>query len=172
VFLDRDGTIIVHKPYLSNVEGVELVVGAGEALAALSQAGLLLVLITNQSGVGRGYYPRSTVDAQHVRLAELLAAHGVKLAGVEVCPHHPDDGCTCRKPLGGMLRCAAERLGIDLRRSFMVGDKACDVEAGRSVLCRTVSVGGGVTEADFAAQDIRDAVSWILEQRETEVETA
>ncbi|OGV69148.1 MAG: hypothetical protein A3K19_15510 [Lentisphaerae bacterium RIFOXYB12_FULL_65_16] len=163
VFLDRDGTIVSDRAYLADVAGVELMPGVGTALRALARRGFLLVLITNQSGIGRGYFTSATVAAQHRRLDELLGGFGVKLDGVEVCPHLPAEDCDCRKPRPGMLVRAAERLGVDLARSFMVGDKVSDVEAGRAVGCATVRIGvESCSGADFATPDLSGAAEWIL----------
>jgi D-glycero-D-manno-heptose 1,7-bisphosphate phosphatase len=169
VFLDRDGTIIADRGYLDTVEGVCLLPGAGTALANLAGAGLLLVIVTNQSGIGRGFFDRQMVDAQHRRLGELLAPYGVRLAAVEVCPHRPDEGCDCRKPQTGMLERAARRLDVDLRRSFMVGDKASDMAAGRAAGCVTVLIGQKAeADVDLCCRDLpaaaRDILSWMARE--------
>jgi len=165
VFLDRDGTLIRDTGYLDNVAGVQLLPGVGAALAALARAGFVLVVVTNQSGIGRGLIRTEVVEQQHDRLRELLRPAGVDLAAVEYCPHAPDTGCDCRKPLPGMLLRAACRLGIDLAASFMVGDKPADVGAGHAAGCRTVFIGEGCAEADFNAPDVPAAVAWILAWR-------
>ena len=162
VFLDRDGTLIRDTGYLDNVAGVQLLPGVGAALAALARAGFVLVVVTNQSGIGRGLIRAEIVEQQHERLRDLLRPSGVELAAVEYCPHAPDTGCDCRKPLPGMLLRAAGRLGIDLSASFMVGDKPADVGAGQAAGCRTVFLGDGCAEADFNAPDVPAAAAWIL----------
>ena len=163
VFVDRDGTVITDKAYLATAEGVELLPRAGEALASLMQHGFLIVLITNQSGVGRGYFSSEAVDEQHRRLSELLQDCGVVLAGIEVCPHAPWKNCSCRKPAPGMIHRAAEKLGIDPRASYMIGDKASDVLAGKRAGCTAVLGGdGNVPEADWTAADLFEAARWIL----------
>lgn len=165
VFVDRDGTVVPDRGYLADVAGVELLPGAGTALRALSRRGFLLVLVTNQSGVGRGYFTLETVAAQHRRIEEFLSGFGVAFDGVEVCPHLPDAECDCRKPRPGMLMRAATRLGVDLATSFMVGDKTSDVEAGRAAGCSTVWIGSGPgSDADFVVSDLAGAAAWILEQ--------
>ena len=161
VFVDRDGTVVVDKAYLSTVDGIELLPRAGEALARLAADGFALVLATNQSGIGRGLFSRSIVAAQHERLATLLAPFGVVFADVAVCPHVPCDACSCRKPADGLLRTTAARLAIDLRASFMVGDKRSDVEAGRRAGCTTVFVGGSCAASDHSAPDLWQAAAWI-----------
>ena len=144
VFLDRDGTLITERHYLSDPDRVELVEGAVEALAALRAAGHLLVVVTNQSGIAKGLY---TLEDYHRVAAEVdrrLAAAGVPLDATFFCPHHPDiqPPCACRKPATGMYFQAAEDLGIDLPASWYVGDKVSDVRpgvelGGRSILVRT-----------------------------------
>ena len=162
VFLDRDGTLIPDTGYLDNVAGVRLLPGVGPALAALARAGFALVVVTNQSGIGRGLIRAEIVEQQHERLRELLRPNGVELAAVEYCPHAPDAGCACRKPRPGMLLRAAARLRLELKASFMVGDKTADVAAGQAAGCRTIFLGTTAAEADFNAPDVPAAAAWIL----------
>lgn len=133
VFLDRDGTIVADKHYLSDPAGLELLPNALEGLRELRRLGARLVVVTNQSGVGRGYFPAEAVEAMHGRLRELLAAGGVELDGIYVCPHAPGEGCTCRKPASALFQRAAEEHDIDLASSFVVGDGEADVEAGQRI---------------------------------------
>ena len=144
VFLDRDGTLIDLVPYLRKPEDVRLADGAATGLRALVASGYALVLVTNQSVVARGEASLGDVARVHARLEELLAAEGVSLDAIEFCPHHPDFGepCSCRKPEPGMLRRAAQGLGLDLTRSWMLGDSESDLGAAeragvRFVLLRT-----------------------------------
>ncbi len=141
VLLDRDGTVIVHVPYLHKPKEVELAPGAGAGLRALQQAGLGLVLVTNQSGVGRGMFSLQDVHDVHERMAELLAAEQVRLDGVYLCPHAPSEGCECRKPAPGMARQAAQELGFNLSQAFMVGDSDCDFELGQGIGATTYRIG-------------------------------
>ena len=164
VFLDRDGTLIPDAGYLDNIEGVRLLSGAGEALRELVEAGFLLVLITNQSGVARGYFSMDVVHRQNARLAELLRPFGVAFAAVEVCPHHPADACECRKPKPGMLTRAAARLANDLAASFVVGDKPGDIAAGQTAGCCAVALGAACPEADYSADSLVDAARWVHRQ--------
>jgi D-glycero-D-manno-heptose 1,7-bisphosphate phosphatase len=152
LFLDRDGTVIVHIPYLADAEDVALLPGAGEALARFTAADYLLVLITNQSGVGRGYFSETQLAAQHERLRELLAPYAVAFAALHYCPHRPDDGCTCRKPLPGMIQTAASELGINCGESWMVGDRESDIGAGVAAGCRTVLLADAAPAATAATQ--------------------
>lgn len=146
-FLDRDGTIVLDKHYLSDPDGLELLPNALEGLRELRELGARLVVVTNQSGVGRGYFPAEAVERMHERLRRLLAGGGVELDGIYVCPHSPDDGCTCRKPGTALFERAAEELGLELGASFVLGDKDADVEAGRRIGARSILVGPG-DEAD------------------------
>jgi histidinol-phosphate phosphatase family protein len=129
VFLDRDGTLLPELGYLSSPERVRLLPGAAEALRVLASAGYALVVVTNQSAIGRGVATRDAVDAVHARVEALLGAEGVRLDGVFVCPHAPDEGCPCRKPAPGLLLEARDALGLALDRSWLVGDTAKDVQA-------------------------------------------
>lgn len=131
VFLDRDGTLIHDRHYLRDPAGVELLPGVAEAVRRLRDAGFAVVMVTNQSGIARGLLTWEDFQATQARLDELLAAHGTRLDGVYVCPHHPGvtGTCNCRKPAPGLFRRAAAELGLDLARSFFVGDRWRDVEA-------------------------------------------
>ena len=129
VFLDRDGTIIEDRHHLSDPEGVRLLPGAAEAVAALNRAGLRVLLITNQSGIGRGVFSRDDFDAVQARVEELLASSGARLDGVYLCPHSPElnPPCDCRKPATGLYRRAAAEHDVDLSASAYVGDRLRDV---------------------------------------------
>lgn len=140
VFLDRDGTLNVEVDYLADPDRFELLPGVGEALARIAAAGFALVVVTNQSGIARGLLDAAALDAIHARMKRDLAAFGVELDLVLACPHHPEVGpphlradCSCRKPRPGMLVEAAARLGLDLDRSYCVGDSVRDAEAARRV---------------------------------------
>jgi D-glycero-D-manno-heptose 1,7-bisphosphate phosphatase len=174
VFLDRDGTIIQEVGYLSDPEAIELIPGASRAIRLLNHLGLRTVVVSNQSGVARGYFSVSVVEEINKRLHVLLGEAGASLNGMYYCPHHPDDGCTCRKPEPGMLQLAAEELRVDLPSSYMVGDKADDIGAvhrvgGKGILVLT-GYGRGELEAwqgdppDFVAQDLLEASYWIVVQ--------
>lgn len=127
VFLDRDGTIIVDKDYLSDPAEVVMETGAGEALSRLARRGYRLIVVTNQSGVSRGYFSLSSVQACNRRVDELLKEYGVTISAWLICPHAPDDACTCRKPGVGLVDQAKSLFVIDLPNSFVVGDKDSDV---------------------------------------------
>lgn len=143
VVLDRDGTVIAERHYLSNPKHVELLPGVGRALRELNQMGLRLVVLTNQSAVGRGWLTLRRLEEIHERLTALLEAEGVRLAGIYYCAHTPEDSCACRKPQPGLLEQAAHEHGFDPHRSFVIGDKPCDVELGRRVGATTLLVQTG-----------------------------
>lgn len=149
VFLDRDGTINVEKDYLYRVEDFEFVVGAPEAIRLLNDTGALVVVVTNQSGVARGYYTEDDVETLHSHIARELEKFGAHVDAWFYCPHHPAGKgsyslpCRCRKPLPGMLLDASRRLDIDLKTSVMIGDKLADVEAATAAGCRPVLVRSG-----------------------------
>lgn len=150
VFLDKDGTLIEDVPYNVDPERIQLTQGAVEGLKLLDAAGYQLIVITNQSGVARGYFPESALVAVEVRSRQLLAEVGISLAGFYYCPHHPDGvvpelaiTCSCRKPEPGMLLYAAAKHGIDIQESWFIGDILNDVEAGRCAGCRTILIDNG-----------------------------
>lgn len=138
VFLDRDGTLIEDVEYLRDPREVRLLPGAGEALALLQKEGFALVLVSNQSGIGRGLIHPTELEQVHRRLEECLLEYGVRLDGVFYCPHAPWEGCGCRKPLPGLILQASQQMGIDLGESFVVGNTDSDIAAGNAVGCRTV----------------------------------
>lgn len=156
VFVDRDGTLNEESGYLFRKEECRFIPGAIEAVAQLAQAGFLIVVVTNQSGIARGYYREADLDQLHRFMSSTIAAGGGTVAGWYHCPHHPDypvetGQCDCRKPLPGMLHRAAADLGINLAASWMIGDKLADIEAGRAAGCRTILVETGYGEAEAPA---------------------
>ena len=154
VFLDRDGTINVEKEYLYQAKDFEFIPGVPEAVRLLNQAGIMVVVVTNQSGVARGYYTEDDVENLHRHIAGELERSGAHVDAWLYCPHHPSGRgsyalpCDCRKPLPGMLREAARRYDIDLELSTMIGDKLADIEAGHSAGCRTILVRTGYGAAE------------------------
>lgn len=149
-FLDRDGVLIHDVGYLSDPRDVQLFDGAAQALRRLNESGIPVVLVTNQSGVARGYFEERVIADVHAHLQALLGAEGAHLDGIYHCPHHPDAedaqygiDCPCRKPKPGMLQAAARDLDLDLASSFMIGDKLSDVEAGERAGCRSILVQTG-----------------------------
>ncbi len=153
VMLDRDGTLIHERHYLSDPEDVELLPGAVEGLLSLREMGLGLVVLTNQSGVGRGYFDVARLQLIHARMNELLAREGVVLDGIYYCPHRPEDACFCRKPSAGLVNLASSDLGFQPSDGFMIGDKASDVQLGKAVGATTflVLTGYGSMELEESA---------------------
>lgn len=176
IFLDRDGTIIEDLGYLRDCCQVRLLGGVVEALQLLQEAGFRLVVVTNQSGVARGFFNEIELAAVHTHLRQLLNEQGVRLDGIYYCPYHPDGvvktyrkASDWRKPGCGMLKSAAADLRLDLRASWMIGDSLRDVEAGRAAGCRTVLLRSAVPDepavldvADVVAADMVQASSRIL----------
>jgi len=150
VFLDRDGTLNREVGYIGDPASLELLPGVPAALARLAAAGFALVVVTNQSAIGRGVYTREQVDAVHARLKKELLASGVALAGIFVCPHAPEDDCDCRKPRPGLFLQARDALGIDLAGSWMVGDTVKDMAAARAAGVHPLFVTTGWGERDRA----------------------
>ena len=170
VVLDRDGTINVDRHFLADPAGLELIGGAAEGMRRLAQLGLGLVVVTNQSGVGRGIVDNDALAAIHDEMARQLEAVGVRLDGVYWCPHRPEDGCACRKPRTGLLERAAAELSFDPTEAFVVGDRPRDIEMGRAVGATTLLVrtGHGARferegriRADHVVDDLREAAEVI-----------
>jgi len=167
-FLDRDGTIMEERGDLGDPDGVVLLPGAADAVRRLKDAGLAVVLVTNQSGIARGFFTQQQFDAVQKRLLELLAAAGAQLDAVYFCPHHPDvtGPCDCRKPASGMYRRAAQRLSIDLARSFYVGDRWRDIAVteevgGTPFLLATGAGGQGAPDGYELVTDLAEAADLI-----------
>lgn len=175
VFLDRDGVINRDSPdYVTSWEAFAFLPGSLEALVRLSRAGCRVIVVTNQSAVGRGLMPAATLEDMHRRLREAVASRGGRIDDILHCPHRPTDGCDCRKPAPGLLREACRRHGIDLAASVLIGDSAKDVQAARRAGCgRAVLVLSGLGDArpqlqalglvpDHVAADLAAAVDWLL----------
>lgn len=176
VFLDRDGTINIEKEYLYQAKEFEFIPGVPEAIRLLNEAGIMVVVVTNQSGVARGYYTEDDVEILHRHIAQELKLHEAHIDAWLYCPHHPDGRgsyalpCMCRKPLPGMLFEAATRYDIDLDDSIMIGDKQADIEAGIAAGCQTILVrtGYGAEEERLAGPqtvvcaDLLSAVKYLL----------
>lgn len=154
VFIDKDGTLVENAPYNVDPMRMRLLPGAAEGMQALHRAGYRVIVVSNQSGVARGFFAEQALAPVVVRLRELLRASGARLAGFYYCPHHPEGNipryatsCDCRKPAPGLILRAAREQRIELRHSWMIGDILDDIEAGRRAGCRTVLIdNGGETE--------------------------
>lgn len=185
MFIDRDGTLTDEVGYVNHPSRLRLLPRSAEAIRRLNAAGVPAVVVTNQAGIARGYFSEDVLTAVNEMLVARLAAAGARLDGIYVCSHHPTEGeppyrarCECRKPKAGLLTRAASELGLDLARSTMIGDKASDLVPGRTVGAASVLVltGYGLGEwehrresfevkPDHVADDLLDAVEWILAVR-------
>jgi D-glycero-D-manno-heptose 1,7-bisphosphate phosphatase len=177
IFLDRDGTIAEEVGYLNHPSRFRMFPFVAAAIRRLNEAGLPVVVVTNQSGVGRGYFPESLVHSVNELMKKGLAAAGARIDAVYYCPHTSADGCECRKPRVGLLKRAAREHSLDLARSFVVGDRYGDIELARNVRSRGILVRTGYgegelawhsakwsTQPDFVAEDLSKATEWILRQ--------
>jgi len=169
VLIDRDGTLNVEKHYLSDPDQLELYPGAAAAVRRLNQLGLGVVVVTNQSGIARGYFDLARLEAIHQRLRALLAAEGASIDGLYLCPHGPEEECPCRKPRPGMVEQAVAEHGFDPAQAFMIGDKEVDVALGHAVGATSflVRTGHGPawvagSQADFIVADLAAAVELIV----------
>ncbi|SEK20353.1 D-glycero-D-manno-heptose 1,7-bisphosphate phosphatase [Atopomonas hussainii] len=151
LILDRDGVINQDSDdYIKSVAEWLPLPGAVEAIAALSKAGWTIAVATNQSGLARGYFDLATLEAMHVELQRLVGEHGGRVDAIHYCPHGPDDDCTCRKPLPGMIEAIGRQFDADLRGVWLVGDSLRDLEAGLAVGCQPVLVKTGKGERSLA----------------------
>jgi len=185
VFLDRDGTVNEEMGYINHLDRFVLLPGAASAIRRINESGLKAVVVTNQSGAARGYFPMELIDQVHHKLKQLLLAEGAFLDGIYTCVHAPagggeDSGCNCRKPAIGLMLQAAAELRIDLKRSYVVGDRLKDVEMARNGGARAILVltgygkgeqkfvAAGKVQPDFIAADLTEAVDWILADADPE----
>lgn len=184
VFLDRDGTINEQMGYINHISRFILLPGAATAIRSLNEQNIPVVVVTNQSGLARGYFPPALLDAVHAQMERELAAQNAHIDGLYICPHHPEAKeeqfrkiCTCRKPQTGLLEQAAAELELDLNQSFMVGDRWSDLKCGNRVGATSVLVLTGYGRGDLEyigpeqeiqpdkiAEDLSEAVNWIVEQ--------
>jgi D-glycero-D-manno-heptose 1,7-bisphosphate phosphatase len=176
VFLDRDGTINEEMGYINHLSRFQLLPQAVPAIRRLNAAGLKVVVITNQSGAARGYFPASLVDEIHAHLQQVLAAGGAHLDGIYACLHGPADDCACRKPQPTLMEQAARDLNLDLSRSYAVGDRYRDIETAANAGVKGILVLTGYGRGEYeylraaqgvqpvrVADDLLDAVEWILQ---------
>jgi D-glycero-D-manno-heptose 1,7-bisphosphate phosphatase len=180
VFLDRDGTINEEMGYINHLSRFRLLPGAGPAIRRLNEAGLPVVVITNQSGAARGYFPLGLVDEVHRHLKDLLAREGARLEAIYTCLHGPGAGCPCRKPNPGLLLSAARDLDLDLGRSYVIGDRYKDIETAANAGARGILVLTGYGRGEYehlhadspkpehVAPDLMEAVEFILARHRQE----
>jgi D-glycero-D-manno-heptose 1,7-bisphosphate phosphatase len=182
VFLDRDGTINEQMGYINHIDRFHLLDGVTDAIRRLNIAGIPVVVVTNQSGLARGYFPESLLEEVHRKMELLLALDNAHVDGIYVCPHHPEAkeakfsvDCDCRKPKKGLFVRAARELGLDLARSYVVGDRWSDLKAAASFGARGILVLTGYGRGDYeyigpqqqiqphyVAENLQEAVDWIL----------
>ena len=182
MFLDRDGCLIEEMGYLNHPSRVRILPRTAAAVMRLNASGIPAIMATNQAGIARGYFSAETLHEVNAEVERQLGEHGARLDALYVCVHHPTAGsppyrvaCDCRKPKPGLLRRAAEEMGLDLTRSVMVGDKPSDVEAGHAAGASGVLVLTGygrgeweylrhrwTVKPDHVAEDLLDAVEWVI----------
>ena len=143
VFLDRDGTIAKDVHYCRRPEDFEILPTVPEAIRLLNENGFKVIVVTNQSGIARGYFTEESLAQIHQKMADELAKYDAKVDAIYYCPHHPDDGCQCRKPKTALFLKAEEEHDIDLKSSYVVGDMQMDIDAGKALRCKTVLVTTG-----------------------------
>ncbi|KKK95800.1 hypothetical protein LCGC14_2669170 [marine sediment metagenome] len=176
VFLDRDKTIIEDdEGYISNPAKVKLLPNVGSAIKKLNDNGFMVIIISNQSGIGRGMFNKQDLQSIHQKMTDLLQKENAFIDDIFYCPHHPEakvdefrKNCTCRKPLPGMIIKAAMNHKIDLNQSYCVGDEERDIEAGKNAGCRTIRITKQAdveSKADYKATDLKKAVEIILEAK-------
>ena len=175
VFVDRDGTICFDKHYLSDPSGLELIPTVAEGMKKLNDAGISVVVVTNQSGIARGYFTEDRLKDIHEHMKMTLEAKGARILDIFHCPHMPNSGCACRKPAPGLLYQASEKHGIDLTESFVIGDRMMDIEMAHAEGATGIlapepgdqyNVAKEIRESkdrpDFIAKSFLEAVDWIL----------
>jgi D-glycero-D-manno-heptose 1,7-bisphosphate phosphatase len=175
VFLDRDGTVNEEMGYINHLSRFLLLPRTAAAIKRLNDAGLKVVLVTNQSGGARGYFPASLVEEVHAHLRHLLAREGARLDGIYTCLHGPQDGCDCRQPQPGLILRAARELDLDLSRSYLVGDRYKDLQTGAKAGVKGILVLTGYGRGEYEhfgrtwevqpahiAGDLLDAAAWII----------
>ena len=177
IFLDRDGVINFppkRKRYITRWEEFRFLPGALASVKKLTSSRLKLIVVSNQAGVDRGVYSKASLNEITRKMLSAIKSHGGKIDAVYYCTHRPERRCRCRKPRAGMLRKAARRFSLDLKKSVVIGDNATDIEMGRSAGCRTALVLTGVTTRkaagklaippDHIARDLAGAARWILKK--------
>ena len=169
IFLDRDGVIVEDIGYHHKPEDLRIVPNAAEGLKLLKD--YRLIVITNQSGIGRGYYKFQDYEKFNEYMIKELNEHKINIEKIYVCPHRPEDNCECRKPKTKLIKDAAKEFNIDLSKSFMIGDKKIDVKMGHDAGCKSILAltGNGMKEkensdADYVAKDLLEAAKWILKK--------
>ena len=172
-FIDRDGTINANIGYIDSPDSFKMYSGVAEGIKLLNEDGFKVIIITNQSGIARGFFSEETLDKIHNKMKKELSDKGAKIDAIYYCPHHPDEKCSCRKPNPGLIEKATNDLDIDTKKSFILGDRMLDVEAGHKKGCKTVLVPENKEkvniemeeskiEPDYVCDDFYTGVKWIL----------
>ena len=167
VFLDRDGTMAKDVQYCRSPEDFELFPDTAKAIKLLREHGFKIIVLTNQSGIARGYFTEETLAKIHDKMENELAKEGAFVDAIYYCPHHPDDNCDCRKPKPKMVLQAAKDYNIDLSQSFVIGDLQMDIELGKTVGCNTILLSqkqNSEQTPDYIATDLYQAAEWIVGQ--------
>jgi histidinol-phosphate phosphatase family protein len=172
VFLDRDGTIARDVPYCGRVEDFELLPTVPDAIKLLNNHDFKVVVVTNQSGIARGFFTEETLTNIHDKMETELGKQNARVDAIYYCPHHPDDGCECRKPKTALFQKAVRELDIDLKHSWVIGDMKSDIDAGKALGCKTLlvstgpSTGNNISEVpDYTANSLWEAVQYILQNK-------
>jgi len=168
VFLDRDGTMAKDVHYCRRPEDFRLFPNTAKAIKLLSEHGFKVIVITNQSGIARGYFTEEALTQIHEKMKTELAKEGAWIDGIYYCPHHPDDNCNCRKPKPKLVLQAAKEHDIDLKHSFVVGDLSLDIDMGKAVGCKTILLLDSPQEdmnisPDYIASDLLEATQYVLQ---------
>jgi len=173
VFIDRDGTINVNVGYIDHPDDFQMYPGVIEGIKLLKKNGYKIIVVTNQSGIGRGYFEKKNLDDIHHKMKNELFENGTSVDAIYFCPHHPKDNCNCRKPRTGLLEKAVKDLDINIEESFIIGDRMLDMEAGDKIGCKTVLIpedeekiaiemDESHVKPDFICDDFLSGVKWIL----------
>ncbi len=163
VFLDRDGTIIKDIPYLNTPQKIEFLPYVFEGLKLFLSKGFNLFIVTNQSGVSRGFIKLKELERIHKKIKDILKKEGIKIKDIVYCPHLPEDNCNCRKPKTGLIEILLKKYKIDLKKSYLVGDKDEDILLAKNIGIKSVSVSDKINvKPDFVAKNFKEAVLWII----------
>jgi len=175
VFIDRDGTININFGYISSPDNFKMYPGVKEGIKLLKDNDFKVIIVTNQSGIARGYFSEEILDEIHKKMKKELSEVKTTVDAIYYCPHHPDEGCNCRKPRVGLFEKAIEDFNIDKKKSFLIGDRMLDVEAGHKIDCKTVLIPENKEEVkkemekskvkpDFISKDFYSGIKWILKK--------
>jgi len=179
VFLDRDGTINEDVPYCSSPDDLRLIPGAADGIKLLNKHGFKVIIVTNQSGIARGYFTEEVLTSIHDKLRRELAAHEAYVDAIYYCGHHPDNGCDCRKPKPKMVFQAASDFNLDLSQSYVIGDSQMDIEMGITAGCKTILVGqertnkksnSSLVKPDYITPDVIKAAHLIIAETDNSAE--